>query len=114
MSIGEKCDFCEYDRGPLVGRHDVCATCHHFDRFQLKKRMPQSQADHYFRFEKLEELANDRPAEFDRDTALMVLQDLVKYLHPSQNCFGDKTLVIRRDAFEAVRRKYLDKEKTNE
>ena len=111
MSRGEKCHFCEHDRGPLVGRHDLCATCHHFDNFQLKKRMSQTQADHYFRFEELEELANDRPVEFDRATALMVLQDLVPHLRPSQNIFGDKTLVIRRDAFEAVRRKYLDKER---
>ncbi len=105
-----KCDFCKHDRGPLVGRHDICATCHHGDRFQPKKRMTPSQANQYARLKKLEEFSNDRPAEFDRATALMVLQDLVPHFHASTNLYGDKTLVIRRDAFESVRRKYLDKE----
>ena len=108
MSKGEKCNFCEYDRGPLVGRHDLCATCHHFDNFKLKKRMPKSQANDYARIKKLEELADNKPANFDRDTALMVLQDFIPYMHPSTDIFGRKTLVISRAAFEAIRHKYLD------
>jgi hypothetical protein len=46
---------------------------------------------------------------FDRQTALRVLQDLSKHMYPNYDIFGNKTLVIRREYFEDVRKKYLDK-----
>ena len=45
----------------------------------------------------------------DRDTALSVLKDLSRYMYPSYDLFGNKTLVIDRDKFEAIRAKYLDR-----
>lgn len=48
--------------------------------------------------------------EFDRPTALNILRDLSKNMYPNYDIFGKKTLVINRDRFEAVRKKYLDKE----
>lgn len=46
---------------------------------------------------------------FDRQTALRVLQDLSKNMYPNYDIFGHKTLVINRERFEEVRKKYLDK-----
>lgn len=46
---------------------------------------------------------------FDRKTALEVLKDLSKDMYPSHDLFGKPTLVINRDKFENVRKKYLDK-----
>lgn len=46
---------------------------------------------------------------FDRKTALRVLQDLSKNMYPNYDIFGHKTLVINRERFEEVRKKYLDK-----
>lgn len=51
---------------------------------------------------------------FDRATALMVLQDLVSFIYPSTDIFGGKTLVISRAAFESVRHKYLDNKENNQ
>lgn len=47
---------------------------------------------------------------FDRGTALSLLKDLSKHMYPNYDIFGEKTLVIRRDYFEDIRKKYLDKE----
>lgn len=46
----------------------------------------------------------------DRATALSVLKDISRCMYPSYNLFGEKTLVINRDQFEAIRKKYLDKQ----
>lgn len=46
--------------------------------------------------------------DIDRATALEVLKDISRYMYASHDIFGDKTLVIRRETFEAVRHKYLD------
>lgn len=46
--------------------------------------------------------------EFDRPTALNVLKELSKNMYPNYDLFGKKTLVINRDRFEAIRKKYLD------
>lgn len=46
---------------------------------------------------------------FDRHTALRVLQDLSSCMYPSLDLYGRKTLVIRREEFEVVRKKYLDR-----
>lgn len=45
----------------------------------------------------------------DRDTALAILKDLSSYMQPSYDLFGRKTLVIDRDKFELIRKKYLDR-----
>lgn len=50
----------------------------------------------------------DEP-EFDRDTALTILKELSRDMYPSYDLFGKKTLVINRDKFEAIRKKYLDR-----
>ena len=47
---------------------------------------------------------------FDRDTSLSILKELSRDMYPSYDLFGNKTLVINRDKFEAIRKKYLDKE----
>ena len=52
---------------------------------------------------------NDSTAEFDRYTALEVLKALSSHMYPSYDLFGTKTLVINRDKFELIRKKFLDK-----
>lgn len=47
--------------------------------------------------------------DFDRRTALRVLNDLSSSMYPNYDLYGNKTLVIDRDKFEAVRAKYLDR-----
>ena len=47
--------------------------------------------------------------DFDRRTALRVLQDLSSCMYPSLDLYGNKTLVIDRDKFEKIRAKYLDR-----
>ena len=44
---------------------------------------------------------------FDRDTALSVLKDLSKHMYVDHDLFGHKTLCIRTDKFEDIRKKYL-------
>lgn len=44
----------------------------------------------------------------ERDIALLILKDLSKDMRPSTDLFGNGTLVIDRDKFEAIRKKYLD------
>ena len=46
---------------------------------------------------------------FDRKTALMVLQVISNKMYPNLDIFGNKTLVINRYDFEAIRKKFLDK-----
>lgn len=46
---------------------------------------------------------------FDRDTALAVLKEFSRDMYPSNDIFGHKTLVISRGKFEAIRKKFLDK-----
>lgn len=45
---------------------------------------------------------------YDRLTALRVLQDLSNKMYPNLDLFGNPTLVINRDEFEEVRKKWLD------
>lgn len=45
---------------------------------------------------------------FDRETAEMIFKDLSKLMYPNYDISGEKTLVIKRDYFEDIRRKYLD------
>ena len=45
---------------------------------------------------------------YDRRTALRVLQDLSTRMYPNLDLFGRPTLVIDRDKFEEVRKKWLD------
>ena len=45
---------------------------------------------------------------YDRLTALRVLQDLSNRMYPNLGLFGSPTLVIDRDKFEEVRKKWLD------
>ena len=52
--------------------------------------------------------------DFDRQTALRVLQDLSSCMYPSFDLFGIKTLVINRADFEKVRAKYLDRKENNQ
>lgn len=53
--------------------------------------------------------SEEQPEEFDRHTALRVLQDISSKMYPNINLFGEKTLDIRRKDFEAIRAKYLDR-----
>lgn len=46
----------------------------------------------------------------DRHTALCVLKDISKDMRAVNDIFGNPVLIIDRDKFEAVRKKYLDKE----
>ena len=51
---------------------------------------------------------NNRLKRFDRNTSLSILKELSRDMYPSYDLFGKKTLVIDRDKFEAIRKKYLD------
>lgn len=106
--MGEKCHFCEHERGPLVGQSEVCSTCRNFNNFQVKKRMSPRAFYEYEKIKKEEEWVNDQSVEFDRDTALMVLKAISSHMYLSHNIFGEKTLVINLNRFEAVRKKFLD------
>ena len=103
-----KCDFCEYDYGPIKKPSEACKTCKNCSNFKVKQRMHCIQQQRYEQLKKEEADANDNSIKFDRRTALMVLKDLAKFMRPS---FGNKTLVIDRYKFELVRKKYLDKKK---
>lgn len=105
----EKCQFCEFDRGPIVGRLDICDECCDCDKFQVKKRMHPIESFKYEQLKKEEEWVNDRSVEYDRDTALAVLKALSANMYASHDLFGEPTLVINRYRFEAVRKKFLDK-----
>ena len=105
----DKCHFCEHDYGPLMDVPEACSTCCEFDNFQAKKKMHPKQAYEYKKLQEREELINDRSIEFDRATALRVLQDLSANMMPNFDLFGRPILTIHRQDFEAVRKKYLDK-----
>ena len=49
----------------------------------------------------------------DRETALSILKELSRDMYPSYDLFGNKTLVIDRDKFERIRKKYLDEKSNN-
>ena len=104
----KKCYFCEHERGLLDSRINPCLFCHNFDNFQLKNRMSPRQAWEYSQLERDEEWVNDRSVEFDRDTASMVLKDLLTRMSSSTDNFGRGTMTISSYAFELVMRKYLD------
>ena len=57
----------------------------------------------------LEAARHYQTEEFDRRTALRVLQDISSNMYPSSDIFGTKTLIITRYDFEKIRQKYLDK-----
>ena len=46
---------------------------------------------------------------YDRDTALAVLKEFSRDMRPDYDMFGDPILRIRREKFEGIRKKYLDK-----
>ena len=46
----EKCDFCEYDVGPLKSKLDICRMCRNCDNFQVKKRMSPVMSYKYEKF----------------------------------------------------------------
>ena len=47
----------------------------------------------------------------DRNTALSILKEFSRDMHPSTDLFGKPTLVIDRYQFEKIRAKYLDTNK---
>ncbi len=104
----EKCHFCEYDYGPLMDKPEQCCTCKNNDNFRLKKRATPRMLLEFKQLERDEEWANDKSIEFDRDTALMILKEISKHMHPSTDLFGNKTLTIHRYQFELIRKKFLD------
>lgn len=106
--MGEKCHFCEYDCGPKRKKLDVCQSCEHYNNFKVKTRMSEIQAYHYKRFLEEEKWANEHDPNLDRNTALAVLKELSRAMRPSNDIFGNKTLVIGRRQFELIRRKFLD------
>lgn len=57
-------------------------------------------------------LPEEKVPEFDRATALAVLKEFSRDMYPNYDIFGNPILVIRREKFEAIRKKYLDKKET--
>ena len=57
----------------------------------------------------LDAIRDSESKKFNRPTALRVLQDISSKMYPDINLFGQKTLVIRREDFEKIRAKYLDR-----
>lgn len=107
---GRKCDFCEYDYGPMIGESGFCVTCENYNNFKLKSIMHPAQAYGYMRYIQKEMWLNDLiDVKYDRRTALAVLNALSEHMYPSHDLFGNKTLVIDRDKFEVVRKKFLDR-----
>lgn len=53
---------------------------------------------------------NKKSDGFDRKTALNIFHDLSNTMRPQHNILGEKILVIYRDKFEEIRKKYLDRE----
>ena len=96
-------------RDPPRKQPDICKACRNHNKFLIKRRMSERMKYEWEKFRKDEEWANDPNVKFDRETALMVLKDLSTRMYPSLDLFGNKTLVISRDKFELVRRKYLDR-----
>ena len=109
--MSKKCFFCEHERPPRE-QPDICKACKNHNKFLIKRRMSECMRYEWEKFRKDEEWVNDPNVEFDRDTALMVLKDLSNCMYPGLDIFGNKTLVIRRERFELVRRKYLDRKDT--
>lgn len=106
--MGEKCHFCEHERGPLVDQPEVCKTCRDFNNFEVSKRLTPGASYEYEKLKKEEEWINDQSIEFDRNTALAVLNAITAHIHTSTDLFGNETLVIDRHRFEAVRKKFLE------
>lgn len=40
-----KCDFCEYDRGPIKQAHEKCSNCKYGSEFERKKRISDRQVN---------------------------------------------------------------------
>lgn len=111
--MGEKCQFCKHECGPLKRPSSKCATCVDCNDFEVKERIHPFESYKYEKFKETEEWVKDQSVEFDRKTALMVLNAISSRMRPSHDIFGNKTLEIDRYAFEAVRRKFLDRKETN-
>ena len=109
---GEKCHFCEHDCSPRTSKPEVCARCKQFSNFKAKTRMTDFEMHRYAKLVEEEEWINDTSIEFDRDTALAVLEAISKHMYLGHDRFGDPTLVINRYRFDAVKRKFLDRKKT--
>lgn len=58
-------------------------------------------------------LDKDARKEVNRYTALMVLKELSNNMYPNNDIFGNGILVINKDKFESIRKKFLDKEEND-
>lgn len=101
-----KCDFCKHDSP----KHDSeqCITCKNYSNFEVKAHMNEFQYIKYKKLIEKEQKYAKVDFEFDRTTALRVLQDISNEMYASNSIFGEPTLVIRRDTFELIRHKWLD------
>ena len=109
MNKSSKCFFCQYDTPPTKKPNDCCLNCASGSNFKEKERMSKGMKFEYEEHMALERWAEDCGDTMDKDTALAVLKDFTKFAYPSLDIFGGKTLVIRRDKFEMIRKKYLDR-----
>lgn len=78
--MGSDCFYCEFDQGPLKGRHKKCQTCEKGSNFERKVRMTPNMMgcwEDKHRFER-EFLSNVEP--FDEKTARMVLDDICEFI----------------------------------
>lgn len=105
--MARKCKFCRYERGPRKRRCDACKSCVDYSNFEVNSRMTSGQEYLYRKYIEREAWANDHSVQYDRATALAVLKALSKDMYPSVNLYGNKTLVIGRDEFEFIRKKFL-------
>lgn len=105
--MSTKCFFCKHERGPIDDVPEACCKCKDYCNFEPIENMRPIMAREYELFKREEAWINDRSEEFDRATALAVLKAISKRMYPSHDLFGNGTLVIKRDKFEAVRKKFL-------
>lgn len=104
------CFYCEFDQGPLKGRHEKCQTCEKASNFKRKIRMTPSMLGRWEDKQQFERefLSNVEP--FDEKTARMVLDDICEFVSFRPN--GEQ-LIISLDKFNLIRKKYLDNKKEN-
>lgn len=88
---------------------DACEYAHKLKCRDDRIKELESKLREFEEFRKLTERIIDQVVD-DRYTTMMLLKELSKHMYSSHNIFGDETLVIRREAFEVIRKKYLDQE----
>lgn len=103
--MSRKCDFCKFD---MRVKTEQCRRCHDHSAFEPKVNMTEAMAHDYRKYIEKETWANDHSIQYDRDTALEVLKAITRNMYPSYGLFGTPTLVINRDDFEFIRKKFLD------